>query len=212
MEYKIEFISISELKPHPKNYNSHPEDQIPHLVESLKVNGLYKNIVISSDNYILSGHGVLTAMKEIQEKEVPVFRLPFKHDDPKALKVIVGDNEINKLSEKDDRLLSEILKDIKEMDETGLIGTGFDEMMLANLVFITRNANEIKDIDEAKHWVGMPDFEPNLKPLQIIVSFENKEDRKNFGKLLNIKLTEKTKSIWFPFKEKDDVKSIKFDA
>jgi len=50
---KIETIQIQILKPHPENYNSHPEDQISHLKESIKANGIYRNIVISSDDFIL---------------------------------------------------------------------------------------------------------------------------------------------------------------
>jgi hypothetical protein len=46
----------------------------------------------------------------------------------------------------------------------------------------------------------MPEFvqekqEPYAK---IIVRFENKEDLEEFSKLINQKLTQKTKSIWHP--------------
>ena len=31
-----------------------------------------------------------------------------------------------------------------------------------------------------------------------------------FGKILNIPLTEKTKSVWYPHKEQDDTKNVEF--
>jgi hypothetical protein len=51
-------------------------------------------------------------------------------------------------------------------------------------------------------WKNMPEFvqekqEPYAK---LIVRFETKEDLDEFAKLLNQKLTQKTKSLWFPFK------------
>jgi hypothetical protein len=51
-------------------------------------------------------------------------------------------------------------------------------------------------------WKNMPEFiqekqEPYSK---IIIRFETKENLEQFSKLINQKLTKKTKSIWFPFK------------
>lgn len=55
-----------------------------------------------------------------------------------------------------------------------------------------------------EHWQNMPEFVQNdLQPYQsIVVSFESKQDVEEFAKLLEQKLTYKTKSIWFPKKEK----------
>lgn len=53
-----------------------------------------------------------------------------------------------------------------------------------------------------KEWVDMPEFvqekqEPYAK---IIFRFETKEDLEAFSKLIGQKLTEKTKSAWYPYK------------
>lgn len=49
-------------------------------------------------------------------------------------------------------------------------------------------------------WQDMPEFEMgNTEPFQkIIVSFKSKEDVNDFAKLINQKITYKTKSLWFP--------------
>ena len=64
------------------------------------------------------------------------------------------------------------------------------------------NIFDILGIDEdwKKEWQDMPEFiQEDLTPhQQIIVSFESDKDVKDFGLLLNQKLTYKTKSIWFP--------------
>jgi hypothetical protein len=36
---------IETLKPHPKNYKKHPEDQLKHICRSIEENGIYRNII-----------------------------------------------------------------------------------------------------------------------------------------------------------------------
>ena len=102
-----------------------------------------------------AGHAVVEACKGLGIEQVPVIRLPLKPDDPRALRVLTGDNEISRGGDVDDRLLAEILREIAH-DEDGLLGTGFDEMQLANLVYVTRAAEEISTFDAAKEWVVLP--------------------------------------------------------
>lgn len=211
---EVEVVEIKKLKPHPRNYRAHPEDELKHLVQSIKDYGIYRNIVIANDDVILAGHGVVQAAMSMGMTEVPVVRLQVASTDPRALKVLVADNEIAHLGERDDRYLSELLKEIKDTDATGLFGTGYDEMMLANLVFVTRPESEIPDFNAAREWAGAgtPEYDLGTDPLKIIVSFKTPEDRAEFARLLGLKLSEKTKATWFPPKAKDDVKSVKFEG
>jgi len=56
--------------------------------------------------------------------------------------------------------------------------------------------------NEHPEWVGMPEFVQNKKePYKtLIVRFETEKDYNDFAKLIEQKLTPKTKSIWHPFK------------
>jgi hypothetical protein len=51
-----------------------------------------------------------------------------------------------------------------------------------------------------KEWQGMPEFvKKDLNSFKhIIVHFANKDDMEEFSKLVNQRLTIKTKSIWYP--------------
>jgi hypothetical protein len=51
-------------------------------------------------------------------------------------------------------------------------------------------------------WVGMPEFVQEKKQVfkEVVVRFETEEDFIDFQKLINQKMTLKTKSIWHPFK------------
>jgi len=208
---ELENVAISDLKAHPRNYNTHPDDEIAYIVKSIKDNGVYRNIVIARDNTILAGHGVIQAMKQMGIASAPVRRLDITSDSPGALKVLAGDNEIGHLSEKDDRMLTDLLKEISEYDD-GLLGTGYDEMMLANLLYVTRDANEIADFDEAAEWVGMPEYDTGIENAdnKIVVNFRDINDRREFARILGLDLHDKKRSIWWPDRNRDDVRSIKF--
>ena len=211
----IETIKLSDLKEHPRNYKTHPEDQLQHIISSIEEHGFYRNIVIAKDNTILAGHGVFQACQLMNKEEVPVIRLNIDHDCTQALKVLTSDNEIQNLAKVDDRELSEILKDILDED-LDLTGTGFDQEQLSALIYTTRPSTEVADIDEAKEWVGMVDFEPTGKDIKVIIQFDNEEDKQEM--LNRIGATHINKqignisTIWYPERKQEDLKSISFIA
>lgn len=206
-------LKLSECKPHPKNYNEHPEDQRKHIAESLKQFGFYRPLILAQDNTILAGHGLYQTAKDMKLEEVPVIRYKMKSDSKAALKILAGDNHIRQLSMSDDRLLAEILRDVVGEDPMNLVGTGFDRDMLSALVFTTRHADEIASKDDADKWVGLPSFENVPSPMKLIVQFRNAKDREKFCKQNELELSSKTRetwSTWWPKKEKDDTAGVKF--
>lgn len=237
-----EQIEIDQLKEHDENYKKHDAEQVKHLAQSLREHGIYRSVVIASDDVILAGHGIVAAAREIGLKHIPVQRVPYSSEDPRALKVMTGDNEISKLAQMDDRQLTLALK--KVMDEGGgvqaLVGTGYDEQTLANLVYVSRSADEIEDHEHAMEWIGVPMFDPADKRVQLNLSFDTEEDRHTFCELMpgsvaalslaanaiplderGITLTQKrpgaddnvvrTWSGWFPARSRQDLSSLRFN-
>jgi hypothetical protein len=210
-----EIVKIDALKGHELNYREHHDDQINHLMQSIKQNGFYKNIVVAKDNTILAGHGIIKAAKKLGMTEVSIQKLDIDPQSPQALKILAGDNEVGRLAEIDDRSLSEILKKVKDEDIDGLLGTGYDEMMLANLVMVTRHGKEIANINEAAEWVGMPDYQAKDDVIKITIQFRSEEDREVFSNLSKLKMGKDggtTWSCWWPPKEKEDISSVKYET
>ena len=209
-----ETVDVADLKPHPRNYRVHPDDQLDHIGASLKQHGFYRNVVVAKDNTILAGHGVVQAAKKVGVTKVPIIRLPIGPDDPRALKVVIGDNEIGGLAVVDDRALTEMLKGLYELGPVQLLGTGFDEKQLAGLAFVTRPQSEIKDKDQAGAWAGMPGFDPQKPSIKCIVSFASEKDRAKFMALIGVSRTHfktgDTWSLWWPAKDLDDLKAVAF--
>src|SRR2546430_17050999 len=99
LSFTTEQVAIDQLRPHPRNYQDPPDDELAHIIESLRENGFYKNIVIANDNTIIAGHGVILAAQQVGYTHVPVRRMLFGPNDPRALKILAGDNEIRHLAE-----------------------------------------------------------------------------------------------------------------
>lgn len=218
LELRLETVAVGELRPHPRNYREHPDDQLDHLVASIREHGLYRNIVIARDGTVLAGHGVLLAVQRLGIETVPVYRLDVAPDDPRALKVLTGDNEIGHLGQIDDRALTEILKSLRDADPlAGLLGTGFDDAMLASLVMVTRPQSEIADADAAAHWVGMPAYEDGGTSYRVVVNCRTPEDRAAFLEHIRAPVVEHKNtavwSLWWPLRpERNDLGSVRFEA
>lgn len=210
-----ERVALADLRPHPRNYRKHPADQLAHIKASLTEHGQYRNVVVATDGTILAGHGVAQAAVELGWTEVDVVRLDVEADSPAALKVLTGDNEMGRLAEIDDRLLTEHLRALAELDT--LLGTGFDDQMLANLVMVTRPAEEILGLDEAAHWAGagMPEFETGSRTAAaLVLHFETTAARDELIEKIGIVVAKKLRQTWsaqWPPQEKADLRSLKFD-
>lgn len=211
--FATEQADIAELKPHPRNYRAHPEDQLTHIAASIKQHGFYRNVVVARDGTILAGHGVVDAAKKLGLVTIPVIRLPIAPNSSQALKVLAGDNEISRMAGIDDRALTDLLKEIQGSE--GLLGTGYDEQMLAALLMVTRPASEITNFDAAAEWAGMPEHTTGNQPLRLIILFDDAENRLEVLRLLSIKTTygrNNVMSAWWPDRPREDVMSVKFVA
>lgn len=110
-------VPVGELKPHPKNRNSHPTEQIARLAKLLAYQGLRAPIVVSSlSGCIVKGHGTLSAIKENGWGEAPVVYQAFT-DEAQEYAFVQSDNAIASWADLD---LSGINSDI------GDLGPGFD--------------------------------------------------------------------------------------
>jgi hypothetical protein len=66
-------VPVGELRPHPKNRNKHPADQIDRLAKLIGGLGVRGAIVVSNQSgFIVKGHGTLLAEIKAGMTEVPV--------------------------------------------------------------------------------------------------------------------------------------------
>jgi hypothetical protein len=127
--------------------------------------------------------------------QVSVVKLDLDPDDPRALKLLAGDNEIGRLAEVDRKMLADLLGDLKGLDGDDLLGTGYGILDLDRLV-----ASLGSPIDVTAEWAGMPEFnqQDNGAFRQILVSFKSDEDAEKFAKVIGQSITKDTRALWFP--------------
>lgn len=193
--HPTENVAIASLRPHPENYRGHPEKQVAEIAESIRQHGIYKNIVVARDGTILAGHGLVLGAEKLGMKILPVVRIPIAPDHPRALKIVAADNTIPRLAEDDPKGLAEMLRKIREEDEAGLLGTGYDDIALDRLL-----ASDADAVDANEEWTGMPEFDQQDKEAlqKIVLNFKTREDVEAFAKLIEQPISEKTRSLWYP--------------
>jgi hypothetical protein len=77
-----ELVSVKNLKPHPKNRNKHPQDQVDRLEKIIKYQGVRAPVVVSkSSGFIVKGHGTLLAEQQAGMKDIPVVYQEFENED-----------------------------------------------------------------------------------------------------------------------------------
>lgn len=215
-------VPIAELKPHPRNYKKHPADQLTHLEASLKKYGQFRNVVIAEDGTILAGHGVTEAAVKLGWTELTCIRLPLSPSSPEALKLLALDNELPKFAETDDRMLTELLREVSLGGVEELLGTGYDRQSLALLEMVTRPPGEVRDFDAAGEWgaAGMPEFDAGADLNRLVIQFRSEAERKAFVEKFEIEVltkksagshvaaSDKTWSAWWPPRQREDRKAV----
>lgn len=130
-------------------------------------------------------------------------------DDPRAIRLGVGDNRISELNyDPDIELLSAIAEEVDISDM-------YFEAELAGLVAKDNALSQVNDLED-NEWMGMPEFERAEKIPKLVISFENEDDRLDFmEKTKSIGLEVRTNfgltwSTWYPWKEKETNKDKKY--
>ena len=125
-------IPIEELKPNPRNPNTHPDSQVDLLAKNIRYFGWRHNILVSKrSGCIVAGHGRLLAAKKLGVLLVPVDYQDFASDD-EELAVLLADNRLAEIAETDEDSLKALLKELDGKIDLDL--TGFDVDSLDDLL------------------------------------------------------------------------------
>lgn len=131
---RVEWLDVGALRPSPRNARLHSKAQIKAIARSIKKFGFTNPILVHGRNEIVAGHGRLAAAVLLGLKRVPVLRLEgLSKADVQAY--ALADNRLAELAEWDNDLITEIVEEILEIDETyDLELTGFAVAELDRIV------------------------------------------------------------------------------
>lgn len=203
-EWKIKVVGLTYEDPesllaHPKNPKIHPASQSAILRAAIERVGVI-GVAIQNDvtGYLIDGHERVGEAIATHQPTFPVLHVELSEEDEDF--ALATFDPIGYLAVKDQALTDELLD--------GVIA---DSPALNDFLESLRTR---EPFDPTAEWQGMPEFEQQDKNAfrSLIVHFDSFDDLKDFAALVKQPVTEKTKFIWFPIKERETLKDIAFDG
>jgi hypothetical protein len=159
-----EMVNICDLKPHPRNPNIHPSDQIKLLAKAMNIHGWRSPITVSKlSGYIIRGHCRLYAAKGLGLIDAPVDFQDYKNEIAE-LNDLVADNSIAELSTFDPDMLQSIIESFD--DDLGSILGGYIDI----------DDNNDETYDKSGFDLEQPEFNENEKESIRLVFFKKDKD------------------------------------
>jgi len=185
----VVWVDPKKLKPHPKNRNKHPKEQIERLAQILNYQGFRKPVVVSNrSGFIVEGHGRIEAALKNKWTTVPVCYQDFE-DETQEYAHLTADNAIALWAELD---MSGINADTMELGpfDTDLLGIKNWESIAEDKYQIVNRG------DENAEWVNMPEYKPGEDYIRIILHFQNETKRDSYVKENNLIINKKMNKLW----------------
>ena len=209
-------ITLGELEPWADNPKFSTKAQAVRLLEGWKALGQFQTIAIGTRNEagkcpVYDGHQRLSALLTVYGPEYRIKALQSSR--------VLADEERRHLT-----LAANLAAGQWDWDRLvswpalELTAWGFDKEQLAEWNQDAGNLrellySELPDINPVNYdleWRGMPEFkQDDLKPLKsILVHFETQPDIDAFAELVGQMITVKTRSIWYPKHERENLKAF----
>lgn len=189
---KVERLPIADLKPFKRNPRKHSPEQIAQIIAAIRKWGWTIPVLIDGKKNILAGHGRVLAAKQMGLKVVPCLRKLGQWSEAERRAYIIADNKLTELAGWDIENLKMEMADLKQLG-FDLKLTGFPMNEIAGLLGLGKEENPLD------HWQGMPEFTQDEQAHRtIVMHFASDEDVEEFGRRLNLPVTDKTKFLWFP--------------
>jgi hypothetical protein len=198
MKNKVTETKIDSLIPDDLNANKGTEYG-GHLMEkSFRELGAGRSILLDKNNRIIGGNKSVETASAIGMENViivettgnqlvAVKRMDIDLDSEIGRKMAIADNATSKANLDWD---AQAIQAINEQWDIAPEDWGIKA--------------DVGENDPDEEWQGMPEFkgEDQMGAKQLIVHFNTMDDYHLFGVMINQKLSEKTKSIWYPEQER----------
>src|SRR5215204_112313 len=90
---RVEYLTLSDLKPDPRNARLHSKKQVHQIAASIREFGFNIPVLTDMHNVIIAGHGRVQAARMLGMESVPVLRIEHLTDAQKRA-FALADNKI----------------------------------------------------------------------------------------------------------------------
>jgi DNA modification methylase len=131
----VEIWPIDRPKPHPDNPRTHSAEQVAQIAKSLETFDVLRPIVVEEQDYILAGHGIWLAHRQLQRQEIAVAVVDHLTE-PQKRAFLIADNQIALNSAWDDQKLGSLIATLeRQLEDVSVLGFEPQELdrLLADL-------------------------------------------------------------------------------
>ena len=201
-ELVIEYRDPAGLTVDENNARLHSTEQLEQIKASIVAFGPTNPILIDEDGKIIAGHGRQRAALSLGLPAFPTITLAGLSIEEKRAYAIAD----NRLAENATWDFDRLAVELDAIRERGIDGRllGFSAAELNDLIGTDRTGPPIFTRDgenkAAEHWQGMPEYDTTDKTAfrTLPVHFKDQAAVDAFAALVSQKLTDRTRSLWFP--------------
>jgi len=185
-----------QLLANPYNWRIHPKTQQDAMESMLDDVGWVQNIIVNQrTGHVVDGHLRVAVAISREQSEIPVLYVDLDQDEEK--RVLAALDPLGDMAVTDIDKINELLDDVSMTDELGAM---LKEVSTDWRGYMNEDQSEQ---DAWNEWSGMPEYEQmDNKPIRLVVNFDSMDDVNQFAEVIGQPITEKTRYIFFPYKEK----------
>lgn len=182
-----------QLLANPRNFRIHPKAQQEALTGILNEVGWVQDVIVNQrTGHVIDGHLRVSLAIGREEPSVPVVYVDL--DEHEEALVLASIDPIAAMAATDAEKLDELLREVS---------TG-DAAVQAMLDGLATRAGLVPPDDPMAEWQGMPAFEQEDQTAHrtVHVHFADGDAVSDFARLIGQEITDKTKFIWHPERER----------
>lgn len=209
-------VNPADIIPNEKNWRRHPKFQKEAMESTLREIGWIQDVIINKrTGCLIDGHLRVEMALKNGETEIPVKYVDLT--DEEEVKALITFDPITNMAETDRQKLDSLIESLRADAPLPGDGSEVSDMLDAQrrsfeeAVEDSMIASGVKKYDPAEtEWEGMPEFnmEKQTGEFHVIVHMDSLQDLKAFAKLTGQNINPKTKSIWYPWKERRDAMAL----
>jgi ParB-like chromosome segregation protein Spo0J len=185
-----QLVPVGELKPNPRNPNTHSKDQIRLLVKLIEYHGWRVPVTVSKrSGLIVRGHGRYMAAQKAGW-DVPVDLQDYESDEDEYADLI-ADNRVAELAVIDTGILKDLLQEL-DSGAMDMELTGYTDDVLERMMTAIHKPEALPEIDIE----GAGEL-----TRRIIVVFESSEEEREFWASLGKEAPDQEGRVVYPWHE-----------